>query len=69
MVVISKDKDFPQQRILRGKPERLLWVTTGNIVNRDLLLLFAANFDYIDESFQAGSSFIELGNVSIIIHE
>lgn len=69
VVVISKDRDFPQQRILRGRPELLLWVTTGNIVNRELLRLFENNFDFIDRSFHSGSKFLEMDNTSIIIHE
>ena len=69
VVVISKDRDFPQQRLLRGKPERLLWVTTGNIVNQELLRLFSVNFAFIDEAFRTGGQFIELDNVSVIIHE
>ncbi len=69
VVIVSKDKDFPHQRIIRGKPEMLLWITTGNLVNQELLELFEKNFDYINSSFHGGSKFIEMDNVSVIIHE
>ena len=39
-VVITKDGDFLKLHILSGKPEKLLLITTGNIVNKDLLALF-----------------------------
>lgn len=42
--VISKDGDFLKLHILRGKPQKLLLITTGNIVNKDLLALFERNF-------------------------
>lgn len=38
--VISKDSDFLKLRILQDKPQKLLMITTGNIVNQDLLGLF-----------------------------
>jgi len=68
-VVISKDRDFPEQRILRGKPERLLWITTGNITNNNLMDLFESEFARIHELFTSGTLFIELNNDSLTIHE
>ena len=69
VVIVSKDKDFPHQRIIHGKPEKLLWITTGNIRNDKLISLFEFNFDYIVEAFNVGAKFIEMDNVSVIIHE
>ena len=69
VIVVSKDKDFPQQRIIRGRPEKLLWITTGNISNNELIKLFELNFKYINDSFIQGSKFIEMDNLSVIIHE
>lgn len=68
-VIVSKDKDFPEQRIIRGKPERLLWITTGNIRNEILLGLFSREFKNIHDLFVKGSLFVELSNDSITIHE
>ncbi len=42
-IVTSKDSDFLRLYILFGKPEKLLLLTTGNIVNKDLLNLFERN--------------------------
>ena len=39
-MVITKDSDFRKYNLLYGKPEMLLFVTTGNIINRDLFRLF-----------------------------
>lgn len=41
--VITKDSDFLKLRILQNKPQKLLMITTGNIVNRELLALFELN--------------------------
>ena len=68
-VVVSKDKDFPDYRFIKGLPQRLLWVTTGNIVNKELISLFERGFSKIDSEFKDGRLFIELSNESIIIHE
>ena len=68
-VIVSKDRDFPEYRLVRNLPERLLWVTTENINNKQLLDLFIQNFVTIDAIFREGKQFIELSNLSIIIHE
>lgn len=68
-VLVSKDKDFPDYRFIKGLPERLLWGTTGKISNKDLFKIFEKAFYQIDDEFKKGSSFIELSNESIIIHE
>jgi len=36
-IVISKDRDFLDSFLVAGQPPRLLWVTTGNISNNDLM--------------------------------
>lgn len=68
-VVVSKDQDFPDYRLIKNIPNRLLWVTTGNIKNKDLLKLFAESFETIHNKFEEGNKFIELTNDSLIIHE
>jgi predicted nuclease of predicted toxin-antitoxin system len=35
-IVISKDSDFYDYYILKGQPHKLLLITTGNIVNKEL---------------------------------
>ncbi len=42
-VVISKDSDFLNSFVLKRVPYKLLFLTTGNIKNSQLLALFEAN--------------------------
>ncbi len=68
-IVTSKDSDFQKYHILTNRPERILMITTGNIVNKELMKLFEQNFDTIESAFASGSKVVELNNTSIIIHE
>lgn len=68
-IVTTKDSDFQKHHILFGYPERILMITTGNIVNKALLQLFENNFAKIAEAFKSGSKVVELSNTAIIIHE
>ena len=68
-IVISKDNDFIQYRILHNQPERLLMVTTGNIINKVLLQLFEVNFPAIRQLFEEGKKVIEIDTESITVHE
>lgn len=68
-VIITKDSDFIRYRILKGKPDRILMVTTGNIINKELVKLFEANFPDIKRLFENGNKVIEVDNASITIHE
>lgn len=66
-VVISKDSDFFKLHILRKKPARLLMVTTGSIINQQLLLLFERNFETILELFKS-YAVVEMNNSFVIGH-
>lgn len=68
-IVTSKDTDFQKHHILTNRPKRILMITTGNIVNDELLRLFERNFEIIENAFSTGSQLVELNNISIIIHE
>lgn len=68
-IIISKDSDFPKHQILHGIPDRILMITTGNIVNKVLIQLFENNFETIRQAFEEGHKLVELNNASIIIHE
>ncbi len=46
-VVISKDSDFYDRFFEKLEPHKLLFLTTGNIPNDDLIALFDKNFDQI----------------------
>ena len=46
-VLVTKNSDFVDSLILRGEPPRLLFVSTGNITNRDLETLFRVHLSTI----------------------
>jgi predicted nuclease of predicted toxin-antitoxin system len=66
-IVISKDKDFHVSHILQKEPANFLLLSTGNIVNKDLLALFEANWGAIEDLFQV-CHFLELTNTKLIAH-
>lgn len=68
LIVITKDTDFLDSHLIQGIPAKLLLVTTGNIINKDLMVLFDLNFDFIEKLFD-DYDLIELNNEQIIIHE
>jgi predicted nuclease of predicted toxin-antitoxin system len=65
-VVVTKDADFVDGHILRGRPAKLLLISTGNISNRDLEALAAPLIPDIVREFQM-HSFLELGPAGIVI--
>ena len=67
-IIISKDSDFYKLYLIKGTPKRLLFITTGNIVNKDLIELFELNFSIIEQYFNSGNNVIELDNNSITAH-
>jgi len=52
-VVVTKDADFVINRALRGSPQRLLVVATGNIGNAALLHLIEANLATLEVVFES----------------
>ena len=65
-VVISKDADFVDAHVLRGRPAKLLLISTGNISNRDLETLVVPLIPDIVREFQT-HSFLELGQSGIVV--
>jgi predicted nuclease of predicted toxin-antitoxin system len=66
--VISKDSDFLKLRILQNKPRKLLMITTGNIVNKELLTLFELNFATVMKLFNS-YDVVEMNNRFVIGHK
>ena len=66
-IVISKDSDFYDYYILKGQPHKLLLITTGNIVNKELLNLFQNNFEQL-MTLLTIHQVVEMNNESIIVH-
>lgn len=65
--VITKDSDFLKLYVLKGKPSKLLLITTGNIVNKDLLVLFERNFATAMKLFRS-YDVVEMNNSVVMGH-
>jgi predicted nuclease of predicted toxin-antitoxin system len=65
-VLVTKDADFVDTHLLRGRPAKLLLISTGNISNRDLEALVVPLIPDIVREFQA-HSFLELGPTGIVV--
>jgi predicted nuclease of predicted toxin-antitoxin system len=65
-IVITKDADFVDSHLLRGRPAKLLLISTGNISNRDLESLMVPLIPDIVREF-GSHSFLELGRSGIVI--
>lgn len=66
-IVISKDSDFLKLHILQSKPQKLLMITTGNIVNKELLEVFEQNFETVIKMFNS-YDVVEMNNNFVIGH-
>jgi predicted nuclease of predicted toxin-antitoxin system len=65
-VVVTKDTHFVDSHVLRGRPEKLHLISTGNISNRDLGALIVPLLADIAQQFQA-HAFLELGRAGTVI--
>ena len=65
-VVVTKDADFVDSHLLRGRPAKLLLVSTGNISNRDLEALMVLLIPEVLREFQA-NTFLELGRAGLVV--
>ena len=66
-VVVTKDRDFRNSHLLRRSPRRLLTVSTGNVANAALLVLFAENLDTVVGALTE-ADYVELGPSGLIVH-
>ncbi len=67
-IVITRDNDFFDSYILSKSPSRLLLISTGNIINRDLFILFKKNLELLTSYFET-YNFLELTNDELYAHE
>src|SRR3954454_8949819 len=65
-IVVTKDADFVDSHLLRGRPPKLLLISTGNISNRDLEVLMVPLIPDIVRAF-GSHSFLELGRAEIAV--
>lgn len=61
IVVISKDSDFVDLVSRHGMPPQLLWVTCGNVTNRELQRVFGKTFAEALAALTAGQPIVEIG--------
>ena len=66
-IVVTKDSDFVDSFLLKGKPPKLVFISTGNITNSELLGLFRSKWSSILKMLEEGS-FVELTRTSLILH-
>jgi predicted nuclease of predicted toxin-antitoxin system len=64
--VVTKDADFVDSHVLRGRPAKLLLISTGNISNRELEALMVPLIPDIVREFGT-HSFLELGRTGIVV--
>jgi predicted nuclease of predicted toxin-antitoxin system len=65
-VVVTKDADFVDGHVLRGRPGKLLLISTGNISNRDLEALVVPLLADVVRELQT-HSFLELGRAGLVV--
>ena len=58
-IIVTKDEDFASLAAMGGEA-RVLWVRTGNLVNRLLLARFESAWAEIEAHLKAGSPLVEL---------
>ncbi len=66
-VVVTKDADFVDSYLVSQKPWKLLLVSTGNIRNDELMVLFELNLAQLAEGFDL-FDFIEVNQREIVFH-
>ena len=65
--VISKDSDFRDNYNSKGAPPKVLYLTFGNISNKELILYFESHFQFITELFDEGIGFIEFNRKGVFV--
>jgi predicted nuclease of predicted toxin-antitoxin system len=61
-VVMTKDSDFIDLVCRLGSPPQILWLTCGNVTNRNLRQLLTATFPDAIEQLQRGEVIVEISN-------
>jgi predicted nuclease of predicted toxin-antitoxin system len=67
-ILVTKDDDFVQSRLVRGRPRMLWLIATGNVDNRRLESIIREALPVALQAFE-NSSFIELGSDRLTIRE
>lgn len=67
-IVTTKDADFINSHLLRGRPRKILLVSTGNISNATLETLLLEHFGKLQEAFEGGAVLVELSANAVVVH-
>jgi predicted nuclease of predicted toxin-antitoxin system len=60
-VVVTKDRDFIDLVVRLGSPPQILWLTCGNMTNRDVQSIFSRAFPDALELLKDGEIIVEIG--------
>lgn len=66
-VVVTKDNDFRHTHVAAGRPSRLLFITLGNLRNRDLPTHVTTHQAAIVDSLDR-TAFVKLGESGLTLH-
>ena len=61
-VIITKDSDFIELVTRFGTPPQILWITCGNVTNRNLKKLWITTFPQALELLQGGEKIVGISN-------
>ncbi len=61
-VIMTKDSDFIDLVCRLGPPPQILWLTCGNVTNRNLRKLLSATLPDALEQLRQGATIVEISN-------
>jgi len=61
-VILTKDSDFIDLVCRLGTPPKILWLTCGNVTNRNLRQLLSATLPDALEQLRQGAMIVEISN-------
>lgn len=62
VVIMTKDSDFIDLMCRLGSPPQIIWLTCGNVTNRNLRQLLMANLPNTLEKLRQGEMIVEITN-------
>jgi predicted nuclease of predicted toxin-antitoxin system len=62
VVIMTKDSDFVDLVCRLGTPPQILWLTCGNVTNRNLRQLFTLTLSAAIEQLQQGEMIVEISS-------
>jgi predicted nuclease of predicted toxin-antitoxin system len=62
VVIITKDSDFVDLVCRLGVPPQIIWLTCGNVTNRNLRSLLTTTFPLAIAQLEQGEPIVEIGS-------